>query len=1221
MKCRSWVNLDPIQALRMMAAMTDSLADCGAEASAFKSCLVQVHMSPGRCRPARSLGIAAWLALGHLKCWPASGQFCCMQLEHDRADSREGWHGPLHQWPPGHAGPPVVRPRPAVAGPAVRGVPRHGRHRAREHGPAAGSALQPNFETFRQANISVSVLVGAVPQCRRCLGRREPRPGEPGGEHELVVSGIVNRAEFQLSADLTSLPCALQARHSYSDGEQRTLGVLFNAIKEARRCVDCILLVLIHYYCGALQIAVVVALQAALCLPEALQGVQVMLFLFVLLPVVSASLLFNEASPQLMKELPLKKADEKTLAQPGRLMSLYACRSVPTALVLVAAFLHDLHRVTRWQVDQARDLPSWSASLQGACDGFDWTWWVTGRWPRCAGALEGGAAAADSSGPWQSLGPHSGGRLLDSSCALAHAQQWAALLFVVYEVALAFTFLDRYDSLLKRGPASNKVLCAVAAMTLLANWAAGSAIVSRSCGRDWHTVLMPSWDFWLAYVLAWPILAIAVSEGTKRRDRRHHSHLQRTLRVLFNTRLGMWPRAEAGLPRGPPEAFEGAAEARTCGSEQRMFHAAHSATYQHGPMSVVLEYGSGEVLGKEAYETVSVGPLGSTEAPFWEVVDANMPLLQQSGFGAIVGLGPIPADATVLRPHGAENNKSFALLMRKLGADRYSVCLGRTPLSPGVLVWNDGLVESMPRAFTKVTTVEGGFWLTSLTDVRFGSTPVACFEPGSCGAILDSGTSLISTPEDAFVSIGELVEQLSVDCDNIAELPELHFKLDGIPHSLPPDSYIGRVRGNSTDGVKSHFRTSGSAAPSCQTTLMKINMDSAAGAVWVLGMPFFRRYYSAFVQATTESRASVYTALAGPDCQPVQGISQALKRGEVYFNSGASPERSPPELGLGATARSAVGPKDQIEEYVYFLLEAALGGELFTTYERLRLYGSVTDMGLAKVATGKTYTLVGTPDYMAPEVIGQTGHTKMVDWWMLGVLLYELLSGHAPFEADSTPQVYELVKRGIDQAHFPAACRGTAQELVRALCRPQPEGRLRAPKLCEHAWFSGGRDGFDWTALRNQALPAPHVPQVRGARDLANFRTCEGEDPPSTAYRDQGSGWDADFEDDTIASRSPATRALLGLDQAAHAPGQSMMGRQQERGGQFLVLSPRQAELRQAPRQPAALAGPSVTKLSNSPPKGARLQQMAANGCAATSGRGTPRTSPPSSPTRMLGGA
>jgi hypothetical protein len=97
-----------------------------------------------------------------------------------------------------------------------------------------------------------------------------------------------------------------------------------------------------------------------------------------------------------------------------------------------------------------------------------------------------------------------------------------------------------------------------------------------------------------------------------------------------------------------------------CGSAQRMFHAAHSDTYQNGPMSVVLEYGSGEVLGKEAYDTVSVGSLGSMDAPFWEVVDANMPLLQQSGFGAIVGLGPIPPDASVMRPRSAQNNKSLA---------------------------------------------------------------------------------------------------------------------------------------------------------------------------------------------------------------------------------------------------------------------------------------------------------------------------------------------------------------------------------------------------------------------------------------------------------------------------------------------------------------------------------------------------------------------------------
>jgi len=318
-----------------------------------------------------------------------------------------------------------------------------------------------------------------------------------------------------------------------------------------------------------------------------------------------------------------------------------------------------------------------------------------------------------------------------------------------------------------------------------------------------------------------------------------------------------------------------------CGSTQRMFQAHRSTTYQDGPMSMVIEYGSGEVLCKEAYETVAVGPLGSTEAPFWEVVDANMPLLQQSGFGAIVGLGPIPLDTNVMRPRDPENNKSFALLMRKLGADRYSVCLGRSPLSPGVLVWNDGALKSMPRAFTKVSTVSSGFWLTSLTDVRFGSTPVACFEPGACGAVLDSGTSLISMPEEAQDTISDLLDQLRVDCDNIAELPELHFKLDGIDHSLPPDSYIGRVRGTSTDGVKKYFRSSGSATPSCQSTLMQISMDSSAGAVWVLGMPFFRRYYSTFVQASEGSPSAIYTALADADCRPVQGMSQALQR-DVY---------------------------------------------------------------------------------------------------------------------------------------------------------------------------------------------------------------------------------------------------------------------------------------------------------------------------------------------------
>merc|ERR1711975_12196 len=73
----------------------------------------------------------------------------------------------------------------------------------------------------------------------------------------------------------------------------------------------------------------------------------------------------------------------------------------------------------------------------------------------------------------------------------------------------------------------------------------------------------------------------------------------------------------------------------------------------------------------------------------------------------------------------------------------------------------------------------------------------------------------------------------------------------------------------------------------------------------------------------------------------------------------------------------------------------------------------ITDMGLAKVlGGGKTYTTCGTPDYFAPEVIQQTGMNKAVDWWTLGILIHELLSGHAPFDARDPMETYQKIIRG-----------------------------------------------------------------------------------------------------------------------------------------------------------------------------------------------------------------
>jgi len=151
---------------------------------------------------------------------------------------------------------------------------------------------------------------------------------------------------------------------------------------------------------------------------------------------------------------------------------------------------------------------------------------------------------------------------------------------------------------------------------------------------------------------------------------------------------------------------------------------------------------------------------------------------------------------------------------------------------------------------------------------------------------------------------------------------------------------------------------------------------------------------------------------------------------------------------------------------------------------------------------------------MAPEVIRATGHGRSVDWWMLGVLCFELLAGKAPFEAPRTDLIYELVKKGIEAVVFPHECRGPARDLVRALCKMDPDARLKCPTLRDHAWFRA----LDWRALRTCRLTPPFVPRVRGPCDLSNFRQCDQEDPPAIHYVDDGSGWDAGFEDDGSGS-------------------------------------------------------------------------------------------------------
>lgn len=72
-------------------------------------------------------------------------------------------------------------------------------------------------------------------------------------------------------------------------------------------------------------------------------------------------------------------------------------------------------------------------------------------------------------------------------------------------------------------------------------------------------------------------------------------------------------------------------------------------------------------------------------------------------------------------------------------------------------------------------------------------------------------------------------------------------------------------------------------------------------------------------------------------------------------------------------------------------------------------YLKLTDFGFAKEVHDKTYTICGTPDYIAPETLMNRGHDCAVDWWALGVFIYEIIAGVTPFQADVPMDMYKKI--------------------------------------------------------------------------------------------------------------------------------------------------------------------------------------------------------------------
>ena len=230
-------------------------------------------------------------------------------------------------------------------------------------------------------------------------------------------------------------------------------------------------------------------------------------------------------------------------------------------------------------------------------------------------------------------------------------------------------------------------------------------------------------------------------------------------------------------------------------------------------------------------------------------------------------------------------------------------------------------------------------------------------------------------------------------------------------------------------------------------------------------------------------------------------------------------------------------------KYIYFIMEYIQGGELFTllrtkgtfpvpqtkfyiahiitifeylhskniVYRDLKPenilinkngYLKLTDFGFAKqLENEKTYTLCGTPEYLAPEIILNKGHGKAVDWWTLGILLYEMLVGIDPFSDDDPMKTYQMktyqkILKG--KINFPKTINKDAKSLIKHLLTQDTSKRFGCLKsgvkdILNHRFF----EGFDWKNFVYLSMPAPYLPNVKSDDDTSNFEKYPESDTES----------------------------------------------------------------------------------------------------------------------------